>query len=179
MKTKLLIVVDMQNDFVTGALANPLAKAIIPNIVKKLEQKDYNYLLFTRDTHSEDYLETEEGKNLPITHCLFGTEGWQIVPELEPFMDGAQVINKTTFGHPFWPNDLSRLYDNEKDEPVEIELCGTVTSICVAANAILLKAFFPKIKISVDASCCADLNEETHIAALKVLKAQQINVTNE
>lgn len=180
MKNKLLIVVDMQNDFVTGSLANPAAEKIIPNIVEKLKAKDYTYLIFTRDTHQKNYLETQEGKNLPVEHCVEGTKGWEIVPELQEFTKNAFIIDKPTFGYKDWKAKLNELFDDENNQlgdfPEEIELCGTCTSICVAANATILKSFYPEMPISVDSSCCVCLNEDTHNAALAVMKTQQIFV---
>lgn len=179
MKNKLLIVVDMQNDFVTGSLANPAAQKIIPNIVEKLKAKDYSYLIFTRDTHQENYLETQEGKNLPFKHCIEGTEGWEIIPELQEFTKNAIIINKPTFGYADWKAKLAELFDENtfpEDFPTEIELIGTCTGICVQSNAVILKSAFPEMPISVDSKCCACLNDETHNAALTVMKTQQINV---
>lgn len=179
-KNKLLIVVDMQNDFVTGSLANPAAEKIIPNIVEKLKAKDYTYLIFTRDTHQKNYLETQEGKNLPVEHCIEGTEGWEIVSELQEFTKNAFVIDKPTFGYKDWRVKFNELFDDENNQPgdfpEEIELVGVCTGICVAANATILKSLYPEMPISVDSSCCACLNEDTHNAALTVMKTQQIFV---
>lgn len=180
MKNKLLIVVDMQNDFVTGSLANLAAEKIIPNIVEKLKAKDYTYLIFTRDTHQKNYLETQEGKNLPVEHCIEGTKGWEIIPELQEFTKNAFIIDKPTFGYKDWKAKLNELFDDENNQPgdfpEEIELCGTCTSVCVSTNATILKSFYPEMPISVDSSCCACLNEDTHNAALTVMKTQQIFV---
>lgn len=177
---KLLIVVDMQNDFVTGSLANPAAQKIIPNIVEKLKAKDYSYLIFTRDTHQKNYLKTQEGKNLPVEHCIEGTKGWEIVPELQKFTKNAFIVDKPTFGYKDWKAKLGELLNNENnypgDFPEEIEIVGTVSSICVCSNAILLKSFFPEMPIIVDSSCCADLSEEGQKSAMNVLKSQQIFV---
>lgn len=179
-KNKLLIVVDMQNDFVTGSLANPAAEKIIPNIVEKLKAKDYTYLIFTRDTHQKNYLETQEGKNLPVEHCIEGTEGWEIVPELQEFTKNAFVIDKPTFGYKDWKIKLYEFFDDEDNQPgdfpEEIELIGVCTGICVASNATILKSLYPEMPISVDSSCCACLNDDTHNAALTVMKTQQIFV---
>mgnify|MGYP003290550988 CR=1 FL=1 len=179
-KNKLLIVVDMQNDFVTGTLANPAAEAIIPNIINKLKEKDYSYLIFTRDTHQKDYLKTQEGKNLPVEHCIEGTEGWEIVPELWEFAKDAIIVDKPSFGFNGWERVLNEHFADEdmfpEDFPNEIELIGTCTSICVASNATILKSIYPEMPISVDSSCCACLNEDTHNAALTLMKTQQINV---
>lgn len=178
MKNKLLIVVDMQNDFVTGSLANPAAEKIIPNIVEKLKAKDYTYLIFTRDTHQKNYLETQEGKNLPVEHCIEGTKGWEIVPELQEFTKNAFIIDKPTFGYKDWKAKLNELFDDENNQPgdfpEEIELCGTVSSICVASNATILKSLYPEMSISVLKDLCADLSTEGHEAAMKVLNSQQI-----
>lgn len=177
---KLLIVVDMQNDFVTGSLANPAAQKIIPNIVEKLKAKDYSYLIFTRDTHQKNYLKTQEGKNLPVEHCIEGTKGWEIAPELQKFTKNAFIVDKPTFGYKDWKAKLGELLNNENnypgDFPEEIEIVGTVSSICVCSNAILLKSFFPEMPITVDSSCCADLSEEGQKSAMNVLKSQQIFV---
>lgn len=178
MKNKLLIVVDMQNDFVTGSLANPAAEKIIPNIVEKLKIKDYTYLIFTRDTHQKNYLETQEGKNLPVEHCIEGTKGWEIVSELQEFTKNAFIIDKPTFGYKDWKAKLNELFDDENNQPgdfpEEIELCGTVSSICVASNATILKSLYPEMSISVLKDLCADLSPEGHEAAMKVLNSQQI-----
>ena len=178
MKNKLLIVVDMQNDFVTGSLANPAAEKIIPNIVEKLKAKDYTYLIFTRDTHQKNYLETQEGKNLPVEHCIEGTKGWEIVSELQEFTKNAFIIDKPTFGYKDWKAKLNELFDDENNQPgdfpEEIELCGTVSSICVASNATILKSLYPEMTISVLKDLCADLSPEGHEAAMKVLNSQQI-----
>ena len=132
MKNKLLIVVDMQNDFVTGSLANPAAEKIIPNIVEKLKAKDYTYLIFTRDTHQKNYLETQEGKNLPVEHCIEGTKGWEIVPELQEFTKNAFIIDKPTFGYKDWKAKLNELFDDENNQPgdfpEEIELLQDMVS---------------------------------------------------
>ena len=177
---KLLIVVDMQNDFVTGSLANPNVQAIIPNIVDKLKAKDYSYLIFTRDTHQKNYLETQEGKNLPVEHCIEGTKGWEIVPELQEFTKNAFIVDKPSFGYKDWQKKLNELFDDENNQPgdfpEEIELIGTCTGICVQSNAVILKSIYPEMPISVDSKCCACLNEETHNAALTVMKTQQIFV---
>ena len=165
-----LIVIDMQNDFVTGSLANPTAQAIIPNIKEKIAkyEKNGDEIIFTRDTHTSNYLETLEGKHLPVSHCIGGTWGWLVVDELNH--PEYQHINKTTFGYPHWA------YEGEFEE---IELVGTCTSICVVSNALILKAQFPNVNITVDASCCACITPESHKAALTTMKMCQINVIGE
>ena len=169
---KTLIIIDMQNDFVYGSLANPAAEAIIPNIKKKIEkyQKNNDEIIFTRDTHNSDYLDTTEGKYLPVSHCIMGTSGWLTVDELN--YPGYRHINKPTFGYKHWG------YEFDTFDP-EIEIVGTCTDICVISNALILKAEFPRAKIIVDASCCAGLTPEKHKAALEVMKSCQIEVINE
>ena len=167
---KTLIVVDMQNDFIDGALGTPEAQAIVPNVKKKIEEYDAreDAIVFTRDTHFENYLETNEGKNLPVKHCIMGTHGWQIADGLEvPY---ARYLNKPTFG---WLGWKSFDFDDE------IEIVGLCTDICVVSNALILKAMFPEIKITVDASCCAGVTPESHKAALQTMKMCQINVIGE
>lgn len=174
---KILIVVDMQNDFIDGSLGTPEAQAIIPKVKEKIEEyRKNNYpILFTRDTHYENYLETQEGKNLPIKHCIKETEGWKIKEDLD-CLDCAHV-NKESFGWDFWGITLDPFYTDIKDIE-EIELVGVCTDICVVSNALILKSQFPETKITVDASCCAGTTVENHKAALKVMKSCQVNVIN-
>ena len=166
---KTLIVVDVQNDFVTGALGTPEAQMIIPNVKAKIKeyQNRGDEIIFTRDTHQSNYLETNEGKNLPVEHCIENTDGWKIVDGLD--IPNCSYINKPTFGWTHWNN---RTFD-------EIELIGLCTDICVVSNALILKAMFPEIKITVDASCCAGVTPESHNAALTTMKMCQINVIGE
>lgn len=167
---KYLIVVDMQNDFTTGSLGSAHAAAIIPNVVDKIKRFD-GQVIFTRDTHGADYLDTQEGKKLPVKHCIKDTRGWQICDELAPYTQ--LVIDKLTFGSVELPK-IMKLFD----EPIEeIELCGLCTDICVISNAMILKAAFPEAKISVDASCCAGVTLESHNTALNAMKAVQIEIT--
>lgn len=173
MGKNILIVVDMQNDFVTGSLANPAAEAIIPNIKKKIDKYLTNgdTVIFTRDTHRANYLETQEGKNLPIPHCIHGTPGWCVVDELDH--PECRHVDKPTFGFNLWEHFVGSEYNVES-----IELCGTCTDICVVSNALILKALYPNIPISVDADCCAGLTPESHEAALQVMYNCQITVYN-
>ena len=166
---KYLIVVDMQNDFISGSLGSELAKAIVPNVVQKVKNFD-GKTIFTRDTHFADYMQTQEGKNLPVEHCIKDTKGWQICDELKPYVN--DVVDKITFGSVDLPKILSDY--NEKIE--EIELCGLCTDICVISNAMILKATFPEVKISVDSNCCAGVSVESHNTALNAMKAVQIEV---
>ena len=167
---KYLIVVDMQNDFTTGSLGSAHAAAIIPNVVEKVKAFPGN-VIFTRDTHGDDYLQTQEGKKLPVVHCIKGSAGWQICDKLKPYVE--QVVDKVTFGSVTLPHIVSK-----QGEPIEeIELCGLCTDICVISNAMILKAAFPEVKITVDASCCAGVTTESHNTALNAMKAVQIEVT--
>lgn len=166
---KYLIVVDMQNDFTTGSLGSPHAAAIIPSVVEKVKEFD-GKVIFTRDTHGPDYMQTQEGQKLPVMHCIKDTNGWQICDELKSYV--IQVVDKVTFGSVELPHILSK--SGETIE--EIELCGLCTDICVISNAMILKAAFPEVKITVDASCCAGVTMESHRTALAAMKAVQIEV---
>lgn len=163
---KYLIVVDMQNDFISGSLGSDMAKAILPNVVKKVEGFD-GKIIFTRDTHYPEYLKTQEGRNLPVEHCIKDTYGWQICSELAPF--AKNVIDKITFGS----TDLPSIISKEADS---IELCGLCTDICVISNAMILKAAFPEVKIIVDSSCCAGVTKNSHENALLAMRMTQIEI---
>ena len=169
---KTLIVIDVQNDFVTGSLGTPEAQAIIPNVRKKIaeyrERKDK--IIFTQDTHDSNYLETSEGKYLPVSHCIAGTDGWKIVDELSN--DEDIIVYKSTFGNLYWSKLVSQRDDT-------IEIIGLCTDICVISNALILKAMFPNSKITVDASCCAGVTPETHKSAIEVKKICQIDIIGE
>ena len=162
---KYLIVVDMQNDFITGTLGSKFAEAIVPNVVEKVKNFD-GKVIFTRDTHFADYMQTQEGKNLPVEHCIKDTDGWQICDELKPYVN--EVVDKITFGS----IDLPKLVSDAD----EIELCGLCTDICVISNAMILKAAYPEVKIKVDSSCCAGVSIERHNTALYAMKAVQIEI---
>ena len=166
---KTLIVVDMQNDFIDGALGSKEAVAIVENVKNKIAQYQENgdEIIFTRDTHQTDYLHTNEGKNLPVEHCIQGTDGWKIQEGLE--VPGAIYIDKPTFGYMNWKD-----YNLE-----EVEMVGLCTDICVVSNALIIKATYPEIQVSVDASCCAGVTPESHMAALTTMKMCQVKVTGE
>ena len=184
---KYFIIVDMQNDFTTGALKNDAAVAIIPRIVEKakeLRAKGYT-IIATRDTHTNDYMETQEGKNLPVPHCIKETNGWEVVDEIKPFVD--MYIDKPNFGFKGWFNVIDELQkangkkvsDGQIEynpNPEDIQMSGTCTAICVASNAIILKATYPETPITVYKDLCACLTPETHEAALTVMKTQQVNI---
>ena len=165
----------MQNDFITGPLGTPEAVAIVNKIKEKIEKKDFEDIIFTRDTHNTDYLQTQEGKKLPIEHCIRRTLGWRIVNPLREAIDKLpfipHYINKYSFGHWDWDSYLTNV--------TEIEIIGVCTDICVISNALILKAAFPEIPITVDASCCAGTTPEMHQKALDVMRSCQIEIINE
>lgn len=168
-KKKTLIVIDMQEDFVYGVLGTNEAVAIVEKVKEKI-RKYYeagHQIIFTRDTHTEDYLNTNEGKHLPVVHCVEGSDGWQIVKGLE--VPGCLYVNKPTFGWTHW-NEMNL---------GDVELIGVCTGICVVSNALIIKALFPENDISVDATCCACVTPESHKAALNTMKMCQINVMEE
>jgi nicotinamidase-related amidase len=166
---KTLNVVDMQNDFIDGTLGTPEAQKIVPSVIDKIQlrQEEGWEILYTRDTHEEDYLCTAEGKKLPVPHCIRGTAGWQIPAEI--YREGSFVIDKPTFGWMGW-NQYS--FDR-------IELIGLCTDICVVSNALILKAAYPEIPVIVDAGCCAGVTVATHKAALETMKMCQVKVIGE
>ena len=170
---KILIVVDMQNDFIDGALGTPEAVAILPNVKSKIESFD-GKVIFTRDTHGENYLNTAEGKNLPVPHCIKGTAGWQIANSLLSFTKDALVIDKPTFGSLNLAEILTK--ENETNPIGEITLIGLCTDICVISNAMLIKAALPEVPLAVDASCCAGVSPESHERALAAMQVCQIEV---
>lgn len=163
---KTLIVVDMQNDFIDMALGTPEAVAIVPKVKEKILQytKNGDEVIFTRDTHFENYLQTAEGKKLPVPHCIKGRKGWEIAEGL--YVEGCKIIDKPNFGWPNW-----------KDEVLEdVELIGLCTDICVVSNALIIKATFPDADVKVDSSCCAGVTVATHEAALKTMAMCQIDI---
>lgn len=173
---KLLIVIDMQNDFVDAALGTNEAVAIVDAVKEKIRSYDPADVIATMDTHGEDYLSTQEGKNLPVEHCIKGTEGWQIRRDIAELLTEAKIYEKPTFGSVKLASDLAAL--SEKED-IEIEIIGLCTDICVISNALLLKAMMPEVSISVDASCCAGVTPEKHLAALEAMRSCQIHVIND
>ena len=171
---KLLIVVDMQKDFVDGALGTAEAASIVGNVVKKIDAHEGDIIL-TYDTHAENYMETQEGRNLPVPHCIRGTDGWMLDAKVQAAVDKRvyKAIEKPTFGSTELVEYIRENYD---PADVEIELVGLCTDICVVSNALLLKANFLETKVSVDSSCCAGVTPESHDAALLTMKMCQINV---
>ena len=173
---KILIVVDMQNDFVDGALGTPEAQQIVPAVAKKIRSYPKEDVIYTLDTHGEDYMNTQEGKNLPVVHCVRGTQGWMLNPVVDELSKGSYRFEKPTFGSVLLGETLKSIADKEE---LELELVGLCTDICVVSNALLLKAMMPEVPISVDACCCAGVTPESHAHALATMKACQIHVTGE
>ena len=163
---KTLIVIDMQNDFIDGSLGTAEAVQIVGNVAAKIQEYKSrgDEIIFTRDTHHENYMETNEGKHLPVVHCIEGTKGWEIREELDT--EGAKIIDKPSFGYTGWED-----YNFE-----EVELVGLCTDICVVSNALIIKALFPEIKVSVDSGCCAGVTPESHEAALKTMQMCQVEI---
>lgn len=171
----ILIVVDMQNDFIDGALGTAEAVAIVPKVAEKV--RDFKgTVIFTRDTHGENYMQTQEGRNLPVPHCIKGSRGWEVCPALEPLRTGL-TIDKPTFGSA----ELGRLLlELDAKEPVgSITLVGLCTDICVISNAMIAKAFLPEVPVTVDAACCAGVTPESHRNALNAMKMCQVRIENE
>ena len=169
---KILVVVDMQNDFIDGALGTPEAVAIVPYVKQVIENFDGN-VLFTRDTHFDNYMDTQEGKNLPVRHCIKGTSGWEIHPELE-VLRKTEPLDKVTFGSSELPQILAREQDLES-----VTFLGLCTDICVISNVMITKAFFPEVPVIVDAKGCAGVTPESHKNALAAMRMCQVNVINE
>lgn len=170
---RILIVVDMQNDFVDGALGTPEAVKIVEPVVQKIRSWEKGCVYATRDTHGENYLETSEGKHLPVVHCVKGTAGWELNETVAAALGDAPVIDKPTFGSLELVEQIKR--EQEKEE-IEIELVGLCTDICVVSNALLLKAALPETEIFVDGACCAGVTPESHRAALTTMKMCQIQI---
>lgn len=178
---KVLIVVDMQNDFIDGALGTKEAVEILPKVVEKIKNFD-GQILYTRDTHEENYMDTQEGNYLPVPHCVRGTSGWQLNSQIEALRSGGSV-DKPTFGSVELGKLLKEQEENLKADGKSgiesITLIGLCTDICVISNALLIKAFLPEIPIFVDAACCAGVTPESHKNALEAMKVCQIQVIGE
>ncbi|MDO4218923.1 MAG: isochorismatase family cysteine hydrolase [Synergistaceae bacterium] len=167
---KVLIIVDMQHDFIDGSLGTKEAVAIVPRVLERVKYFD-GYKIFTQDTHGADYLQTEEGKNLPVPHCIKGTKGWQILPELLTHAD-EPALEKETFGSMELGKKLQKL--NQKEKVESIELLGLCTDICVMANALIAKTFMPNTPIFANASCSAGVTPESHERALQAMEVCHI-----
>lgn len=172
---KILVVVDMQNDFIDGALGTKEATEIVENVLAKIQKYPPDCIYATRDTHQKNYLTTSEGRYLPVEHCIEGTPGWEIRKEIADAMKQAVVIDKPTFGS----TELAeRLWEESRKEEIEVELIGLCTDICVVTNALLLKTKLPEIRISIDASCCAGVTPQSHNAALLTMQMCQVEIKN-
>lgn len=168
---RLLIVVDMQKDFIDGALGTAEAQAIVEPLVKLAGQYSQEDIIATRDTHPENYLDTQEGHDLPVVHCVKDTPGWQLDPRVQAAIGEAKIIDKPTFGSWQLAEEVAKM---AAEEELEITLCGLCTDICVVSNALLLKARLPETKVRVAASCCAGVTPATHAAALETMKMCQV-----
>lgn len=186
MSKNILIVVDVQNDFVDGVLGSEHAVDIVPNVVKKIEEFNNGVIITTQDTHYDDYMNTPEGKSLPVPHCISGTEGWMINKDIDDAInqriaiEGVSSVNikKPTFGSVSLMNIVDS-YVRSTEEDINIEICGLCTDICVVSNAMLIKTILydlNNVTISVLKDCCAGVTPEKHKAALEVMKSCQINV---
>ena len=171
-KKDYLIVVDMQNDFITGVLGSAEAQAIVPAVVDLVKSFSPDNIWFTRDTHYENYLNTAEGQHLPVEHCIKGSDGWHVIDEVKDAFGGALAyVNKETFGYSDWAKVLP-----DANQIGSITLCGVCTDICVVSNVLIIKALYPEVPISVVANCCAGVTPEKHEAALETMRSCQINV---
>lgn len=167
--SKILVVVDMQKDFIDGALGTAEAVSIVPKVIEKIKAAS-GEVVFTKDTHSTIYPMTQEGIKLPVPHCIKGTDGWELADEIEPLCQGCRVFEKPTFGS----IELAEyLADGDFSE---IEIIGLCTDICVISNALLIKAYLPEVKITVDSACCAGVTPDSHNNALSAMKMCQIEV---
>ncbi len=171
----ILIVVDMQNDFIDGALGTKEAAAIVPRVLERIKQFK-GKIIFTRDTHQNNYMDTQEGSKLPVPHCIEGSFGWQIREGLTGHGEIC-VLDKPTFGSRELGELLCRI--NAEDAVSSVTLIGLCTDICVISNALLVKAFLPEVPVSVDAACCAGVTVQSHLNALEAMKMCQINIENE
>lgn len=168
---KVLAVIDMQKDFIDGALGTKEAVSIVPMVAARIQQarRDGEQVVFTRDTHHADYLSTQEGRLLPVPHCISGTPGWELAPELE--IADAPIFDKPSFGSPQLAAYLKALRELE-----QVELVGLCTDICVISNALLIKALLPELPLVVRAGCCAGVTPERHFNALRAMQCCQITV---
>lgn len=172
---KVLVVIDMQNDFIDGALGTDEAVKIVGSVAEKIREYEGQTVFATRDTHEENYLETAEGRHLPVPHCIRGTKGWEIRPEIAGALAqaDAQVIDKPAFGSEVLARKLQKMAEQEE---ISIELAGLCTDICVVSNALLIKAKLPETPLRVDPACCAGVTRESHEAALLTMKMCQVDV---
>ena len=178
---KILIVVDMQKDFVDQALGTAEAQAIVPAVVAKINayKENGDVVIATRDTHQPNYMETQEGKNLPVIHCVEGTDGWQLNDAVAAALPAdAVIVDKPTFGSTALIEVMGEYVKQAGEENVNVELVGLCTDICVVSNALLLKAFYHEMPISLDAACCAGVTPAKHAAAIETMASCQIKIVN-
>ena len=171
-----LIVVDMQKDFIDGALGTAEAVAIVPSVVDKVRNFEGD-IIFTRDTHFDNYGDTQEGHNLPVAHCIRGTAGWEICRELRAFTGNVQIIDKVTFGSMELGPLLQELH--EEDAISSVTVVGLCTDICVISNVMIIKAFLPEVPVIVDAACCAGVTPKSHKTALDAMRMCQVQIVND
>ncbi len=172
---KILLVIDMQNDFIDGPLGTPEAEAIVDKVAHIIFKYPLENIIATRDTHGPDYLDTMEGKHLPVPHCIKGTLGWNIHPKVTAMLKGATIVGKSTFASKKLAEKIASM---AKTEELDITIIGLCTDICVVSNALLLKAYLPETPIHVIASACAGVTPESHQAALKTMQMCQIDIQN-
>ena len=170
---KILLVIDMQKDFIDGALGTPEAVAIVDKVAAEIKKYPAEDVFATRDTHPANYLETQEGRNLPVVHCVKGTPGWEIDEKIAAALGDAEIVDKPTFGSVVLAEKMAALAEAE---PLEITLVGLCTDICVVSNALLVKAFLPETPVRVIADCCAGVTPESHAAALETMKMCQVEI---
>lgn len=170
---KILLVIDMQNDFIDGALGTAEAVAMLPRAIEEINKYPAADIIATRDTHNPDYMDTQEGKNLPVPHCIRNTEGWELNDTVKAAVGSAEIIDKPTFGSKVLAEKLAAMAEKEE---LEITLIGLCTDICVVSNALMIKAYLPETRVNVIADCCAGVTPTTHAAALETMKMCQINV---
>ena len=175
MHSKVLVVIDMQNDFITGPLGNRECKAVVQEVSKIIKEGGYDYVYVTQDTHGDDYHSTQEGRNLPLKHCIYGTEGWEIVPEVQDALDlkkDYRTFKKGTFGS----MELAEAVSRECLPDAKVDFVGVCTDICVISNAIIMKAFNSEMRLSVISRACAGTTERNHAAALAAMRSCQIDI---
>lgn len=171
---EILVVIDMQNDFISGTLGSQQARGIVPSVVEKVSNWQ-GEVLFTRDTHQDNYLDTQEGRILPVVHCVEGSEGWEICKELQEYVK-SEPLDKPSFGGLELPDRIRTIIGNCPESEVTITLLGLCTDICVISNAMILKPAFPEACVVVDSNCCAGVTTESHINALSAMKMCQIDI---
>lgn len=187
---KVLVCIDLQKDFIDGSLGTPEAQAIVPRVVNKInnyDNKSNTLVLFTKDTHHANYLETLEGTILPIPHCIENTPGWSINKEITDAVDknrflsysSDKIIKSRVYKDTFASEDLRKFFEKFRDDIEEVEFVGLCTDVCVISNALVARMVLPDVEITIDASCCAGTNVEKHNAALEVMKSCQINIIGE